>query len=501
MSSDEKNEEEHEAMEEDEQLVIRTPDEMKTLGNEYYKNKNYTEAISCYTQAINLCPTCAAYYGNRSACYMMLNKYNEALADARQAIKLDDKFVKGYIREGNCLIELGDPQAAKRSYTTVLEMEKDNQVAKEKLVLAESLHKYVTMAEDDYNKKDYRRALFCIDQCLQQCSSCIRYKIRKAELLTCLDRHDEAQEIANDVLHREGMNADAIYVRGLCLYYQDNMEKAFQHFQQVLRLAPDHQKAKETYRKAKQLIAKKEEGNKEFRAGKFHEAYNIYTAALLIDPNNKFTNSKLYCNRATVCSKIGKQEQSLEDCTRAIELDDKYVKAYMRRAKSYMDAEKYEEAVRDYEKICQLDKTRENKRLLQDAKLELKKSKRKDYYKILGVTKTASDDEIKKAYRKRALVHHPDRHSHDTPEVQKQEEHKFKEVGEAYSVLSDQKKRQRYDNGHDLEDLEGFGGAGFHDIDPNVIFQSFFGGGGQQYGFGGAGGGGGFPGGFSFQFG
>jgi len=56
--------------------------------------------------------------------------------------------------------------------------------------------------------------------------------------------------------------------------------------------------------KAKQLMAKKEEGNKEFRAGKFSEAYNIYTAALSIDPNNKFTNSKLYNNRATVCSKV-----------------------------------------------------------------------------------------------------------------------------------------------------------------------------------------------------
>ena len=49
----------------------------------------------------------------------------------------------------------------------------------------------------------------------------------------------------------------------------------------------------------------------------------------------------------------------------------------------------------------------ENKRLLQEAKLALKKSKRKDYYKILGVDKNASTDEIKKAYRKRALVHHP----------------------------------------------------------------------------------------------
>lgn len=51
--------------------------------------------------------------------------------------------------------------------------------------------------------------------------------------------------------------------------------------------------------------------------------------------------------------------------------------------------------------------TTENKRALQHAKLELKKSKRKDYYKILGVRKDASEDEIKKAYKKRALVHHP----------------------------------------------------------------------------------------------
>ena len=49
----------------------------------------------------------------------------------------------------------------------------------------------------------------------------------------------------------------------------------------------------------------------------------------------------------------------------------------------------------------------ENKQLLQEAKLELKKSKRKDYYKILGVSKNVNEDEIKKAYKKRALIHHP----------------------------------------------------------------------------------------------
>lgn len=53
----------------------------------------------------------------------------------------------------------------------------------------------------------------------------------------------------SDILQREdSMNSDALYVRGLCLYYEDMVDKAFQHFQQVLRLAPDHGKAKEIYK-------------------------------------------------------------------------------------------------------------------------------------------------------------------------------------------------------------------------------------------------------------
>ena len=54
--------------------------------------------------------------------------------------------------------------------------------------------------------------------------------------------------IANDLLRSDGTNADAMFVRGLCLYYEDFVDKAFSHFQQVLRLAPDHQQAKDTYK-------------------------------------------------------------------------------------------------------------------------------------------------------------------------------------------------------------------------------------------------------------
>jgi len=151
---------------------------------------------------------------------------------------------------------------------------------------------------------------------------------------------------------------------------------------------------------------------------------------------------------------MGKNQEALNDCNQAISLDESYIKAYLRRAKCCMDLEKFEDAVRDYEKINKMEKNREYKRLLHDAKLALKKSLRKDYYKILGVDRNANEDEIKKAYRKRALVHHPDRHSSATDEEKKEQEKKFKELGEAYGILSDSKKKSRYDNGHDIDDVD-----------------------------------------------
>ena len=76
------------------------------------------------------CPTCAAYYGNRSATYMMLAKYAEALEDARQAVRLDELFTKGHLREAKCHLALGESAAAVRSYTKVLEYEPENKTAK-----------------------------------------------------------------------------------------------------------------------------------------------------------------------------------------------------------------------------------------------------------------------------------------------------------------------------------------------------------------------------------
>lgn len=111
---------------------------------------------------------------------------------------------------------------------------------------------------------------------------------------------------------------------------------------------------------------------------------------------------------------------------------------------------------------------------------------KKDYYEVLGVSKSASADEIKKAYRKLAIQYHPDKNP-DNPEA----EDKFKEAAEAYEVLSNADKRARYDQfGHQgLGGNGGYGGAGMNMEDIFSQFGDIFGGGGGFGSFFGGGGG------------
>jgi molecular chaperone DnaJ len=115
---------------------------------------------------------------------------------------------------------------------------------------------------------------------------------------------------------------------------------------------------------------------------------------------------------------------------------------------------------------------------------------KRDYYEVLGVSKNASEDEIKKAYRKLAIKYHPDRNPGS-----KEAEDKFKEAAEAYDILHDPQKRQQYDQfGFEGPQGGGFGGFGAGGMDMDDIFSMFgdiFGGHSGFSGFGGFGGGGG----------
>ena len=203
---------------------------------------------------------------------------------------------------------------------------------------------------------------------------------------------------------------------------------------------------------------------------------------------------------------------------RAIKYNPKYAKALVKRGEINLILENYNEAIRDFNEASEHDSTGFNVQAkLKDAQAQAKKAKKKDYYKLLGVNKSDQEPTIRKAYRKLALKWHPDKHAGSEEDKTKAEK-MFREINEAMGVLGDKDKRDKYDQGFDLEDINsgradagGMGGMG--GMDPNDIFSMFMGGGGGggrgrggrggggAGGFPGFGGMGGQPGGFTFKFG
>ncbi|KAI8013591.1 hypothetical protein LOK49_LG05G00687 [Camellia lanceoleosa] len=230
-----------------------------------------------------------------------------------------------------------------------------------------------------------------------------------------------------------------------------------------LHLDPEHHELKKAYFGLKNLLKKtKKNENK----GKVRLAVEDYKAALALDPNHLAHNVHLYLGLCKVLVKLGRGKDA--------------------RGEARLLIEDWERAVADLksavEKSPQDTHIRE---ALMRAERSLKLSQRMDWYKILGVSKTASISEIKRAYKKLALQWHPDKNVDNREEA----ETKFREIAAAYEVLGDEEKRTRYDRGEDIEDMGmGTGGGGFNP----------FGGGGFTFHFEGGFPGGGFPGGLHF---
>ncbi|KFV60716.1 DnaJ subfamily C member 7, partial [Gavia stellata] len=170
----------------------REAESFKEQGNAYYAKKDYNEAYNYYTKAIDTCPNNASYYGNRAATLMMLGRFREALGDAQQSVRLDDSFVR--VRgKFILLIHVSIPF---RCFQRVLELDHKNTQAQQELKNASTVLEYEKIAEVDFEKRDFRKVVFCMDRALEFAPACHRFKILKAECLALLGRYPEAQSVA-----------------------------------------------------------------------------------------------------------------------------------------------------------------------------------------------------------------------------------------------------------------------------------------------------------------
>ncbi|KAK9124299.1 hypothetical protein Sjap_013901 [Stephania japonica] len=308
------------------------------------------------------------------------------------------------------------------------------------------------------------------------------------------------------ILKENEDNLEALLLRGRAYYFLADHDVALRHYQKGLRLDPEHSDLKKAYFGLKNLLKKTKSAEENVDKGKLRMAVEDFKAALALDPSHTAHNVHLHLGLCKVLVKLGRGKDALSSCTDALSIDEELLEALVQMNvgaleisnKYYVDqrgeakllVEDWEGAAADLKAAAQKSPQDMNIReALMRAEKSLKMSQRKDWYKILGVHKTASVAEIKRAYKKLALQWHPDKNVGNREEA----EAKFREIAAAYEVLGDDDKRVRYDRGEDIEDMGmGSGGGGFNP----------FGRGEQQFTFHFEGGfpGGGFPGGSHLIF-
>ncbi|KAG8722149.1 hypothetical protein FRC08_006598, partial [Ceratobasidium sp. 394] len=430
-------------------------EKIKELGNDQFRQGSYEAAIEHYSKAITLNPNEPSYLTNRAASYMALKRFAPALADCQAAASLQSAspVPKTLLRLARCHLALGDTAACLAALrdlpgTTpgVLDVRRR----------AEALELHLKRFREAREKDEWGVARLALEQAVESLEGDVpvQWRCWRVECEVARGSWAGAQNAVSDALRLAPNSPDVLTLRAQILFLTNQIPKAVQHAQQALRLDPDHTPARQLMRRAREVERIKEEGNTLFKAGRLGEAVERYGEALEVigekvsEGGGGQLRAVLLSNRATAQFKLKQLEPALEDTNASLALNPESYKALRTRARIQLELEHFEEAVRDFKSAeeaadsegAAIGEVRALEQETRKAEVLLKRSKTKDYYKILNVSRDCSDAEIKKAYRRESLIHHPDKGG---------DEEKFKLVGEAHAVLSDPQRRRRYDAGGD----------------------------------------------------
>ncbi|XP_019163459.1 PREDICTED: uncharacterized protein LOC109159802 [Ipomoea nil] len=478
----------------------------------------YTQGVNSISQtdtsktclrALMLC------YSNRAETRMSLGRMRAALEDCLNATALDPNFHRTQVRAANCCLALGEIENASKYFMKCLQEGSDTCVdrkllveASEGLEKAQKLSNYMKQSAELLERRranDAECALAVLADALMISSYSEKLLEMKADALLMLQKYEEAiqlceqtftcAELNTSTSDSEPANLDAsnkqrsdshrfwrCLVTVKSYFHLGKLEEADSFLKKQEKSGsptngtPALQSIIPLAATVHELLHLKTAGNEAFQSGKHAEAIEYYTAAISCSVESRPFSAICFCHRAATFQAIGQIVDAIADCNLSVALDRNYEKVICRRALLLEMIRDYEQAASDLQrlisllmrqmenKINQSDKTsfmneiRQTQQKLSAIEEESRKNIPLNMYLILGVDPSAAQSEIKKAYRKAALKHHPDKAGQSLPrndnpddgrqiseEVRRNADRLFKMIGEAYALLSDPGKRSRYD--------------------------------------------------------
>lgn len=260
------------------------------------------------------------------------------------------------------------------------------------------------------------------------------------------------------------------------LYEMGHVADALKEIRECLKLDPEHPECFAFYKKIKKVDKSLNDAQTYLDERQYADCISSAEKTLKHESDVLMV---IFNAKQLLCTCYVKDEQytlAISKCREALEIY-KDPNVLCDRAEAYLETEMFDDAIHDYQAALEIDENLQRAREgVEKAKKLQKQSERRDYYKILGVKRSANKQEVVKAYRKAAQKWHPD--NFPDADEKKIAEKKFIDIAAAKEVLTDPEKRQIFDNGEDPLDPEanrgGGGGHPFHHFQHGSPFQFKF---------------------------
>ncbi len=384
---------------------------------------------------------------------MKQRKYEEASLDFLIVFESDKKDVKMMRQCVKALTQVGKIYEAHDFMKQCIEENKQSVEAKSILQEVETLYIQLLSLQKNVKQSRFQEALQNCKFLVQRCPQTLKFYKQHIELLCFNNMSKEAEAFLQQHKKRlEGISEeDYRYLEVKIYEFSNQLQEALAHLEGFAEYRK-HPRLLQKHSDISKQLKMKAQAKKFYFEDKFKEAAELYLKVSEVQRNNKKLNSVLFSNISSCHLRLKNMGLAHEFIKKATEIDVTYAKAFYKRALLEKELHDWTTALYCMKRAQSLDSQYDFTAEIKKVELLLKKEKSKDLYQVLGVSSKASPAQIKKAYRKLALQHHPDRNQ---GENLKSAEAQFKTVCEAYKVLSDPQDRAKYDRGlYDFEKRE-----------------------------------------------
>ncbi|KAL9100012.1 MAG: hypothetical protein Q9163_004565 [Psora crenata] len=485
---------------------------------------NANDALTYFDVAISRDPNNYLTIFQRGATHLSLGNNGKASQDFDKALSIKPDFEGALLQRAKIRSRSADWDAARADYA------KAKKTGSAEYAQLEEASGAAALAADAEKAGDWENCIGHAGTAILVASTSLGLRQLRAR---CRLERGEVLEAVSDLQHSVQLAPSStephLQISSMMFFSVGDREKGIEQMRKCLRSDPDSKACSKLLRREKNL-------NKALtKAEMFREKKQFNSAVKMLvgtdgDPGlieqvkeevkeakeaghiHKNSPNELYdslVEMACECyTEMNNKKKAGPFCTEALKNRPHSLPALLHNAQTQLDAEDYELAISTLNtaKEHHPHASQQIQPLLQKAHTLLKRSKSKDYYKVLGVANDADELAIKRAYRRMTKQHHPDKAVAQGMEREKAQK-KMAEINEAYEVLGDPELRARFDRGDDPNNPEQQQGGPFHGSPfaqgpggQQFFFRQSGGGGGQQFMFQQQGGGFQFPGGGGFNF-